>query len=407
MSQMSKIPSSKCSLKSLSVFTGAGGMDIGLEQAGFTPICYLDNDSIAQETIRLNRPDWPLWEDGDVGAAAARLIPVEFGMKPGDLDLISGGPPCQPFSTAAQWAASGRQGMADVRSQPVHALLKLIDSFLPRVVFLENVQGFLTGRTSALSEITNRIETINDRHGVEYQVYWQVVNAADFGVPQNRKRAITIILRDDVSWKWPEPTHVGDPITSWDALADLDESETPLAQGKWTELLPSIPEGWNYQWLTSRGGGEELFGYRTRFWNFLLKLAKNRPSWTLPASPGPAAGPFHWDNRPLTTRERMRLQSFPDHWELAGDYRSQTRLVGNATPPLLAEAIGVGLVQALGYTRHTGELTLLTSKTGLPAPSSKVEPIPARFQGFIGPKASHMGSGRGPSPRPKLVGQED
>jgi len=119
-------------LRSLSLFTGAGGMDIGLERSGFVPLCYLDNDPVAKETIHLNRPGWQLWEDGDVMVAASMLKPIHFNLAAGDLDLISGGPPCQPFSAAAQWAAKGRRGMTDFRARTVHAFLTIVESFLPK-----------------------------------------------------------------------------------------------------------------------------------------------------------------------------------------------------------------------------------------------------------------------------------
>jgi len=167
-------------------------------------------------------------------------------------------------------------------------------------------------------------------------------------------------------------------------------------------LLKCIPEGWNYQWLTNRGGGEELFGYRTRYWHFLLKLAKSLPSWTLPASPGPAAGPFHWDNRPLTARERLRLQSFPDDWRLAGSISSQTKQAGNATPPLLAEVFGIAVTRAINYDAPARIPTLLLNKTPIPALPGRVEPIPAEFLSLVGTRAAHLGTGKGPATTPSI-----
>ena len=84
--------------------------------------------------------------------------------------------------------------------------------------------------------------------------------------------------------------------------------------GKWADLLPTIPEGQNYLWHTNRGGGSQLFGWRTRYWSFLLKLAKNLPSWTIQAHPGSSIGPFHWRNRKLSVPEMCRLQTFPTAW---------------------------------------------------------------------------------------------
>lgn len=392
------------SLRVLSLFSGAGGMDLGLEQAGFEPIASLELDAKARETLRLNRPDWPIWEDGDVIAAAETLQPSYFGLAPGELDLIAGGPPCQPFSAAGQWAAGGRLGMNDERADTVHALLDLFERFQPKMVLLENVQGFLAGKNSALPEIERRVTEVNEIYGLNYMLQWQVINAADFGVPQNRKRAITVIHAEDTEWTWPDLTHESEPITAWDALHDLEEdpSSLPVLQGKWSHLLASIPEGYNYQWLTSEGGGEEIFGYRTRYWNFLLKLAKDRPSWTLPALPGPSAGPFHWDNRPLSIRERMRLQSFPDDWVLAGGFRDQVKLVGNATPPLLAELLGRRAAASL-LGKHPaasrGEVSLLRTPASVQPKPGPVRPIPDEYKTLVGPRAPHAGTGKGPAPR--------
>jgi len=108
-------------------------------------------------------------------------------------------------------------------------------------------------------------------------------------------------------------------------------------------LLKSIPEGKNYLWHTPRGAGEPLFGWRTRYWSFLLKLSKGQPSWTIQAEPGPATGPFHWRNRLLSIQELVRLQTFPDEYEIVGSRRSAQMQVGNAVPPFLAEQVTIAL----------------------------------------------------------------
>src|SRR5207249_5448445 len=141
-----------------------------------------------------------------------------------------------------------------------------------------------------------------------------VLNAASYGVPQLRSRFFFVAGRDGQRFVSPPATH-GPPSdeallipgglepyrTAWDAIGGLEPEagEDVEVRGKWAELLPSIPEGQNYLWHTSRGEGLPLFGWRRRYWNFLLKLAKDRPSWTLQAQPGPAVGPFHWTSRRL------------------------------------------------------------------------------------------------------------
>lgn len=390
----------------LSLFTGAGGLDLGLEQAGLVPVACLDTDPLAQRVLAFNRPDWPVYANGEVSAAASWLTPADLQLRRGELDLIVGGPPCQPFSKAAQWASGSRIGLGDPRAQCVHGMLDLVEIFLPRALLIENVAGFLRGPVSALDPLQDRLQEINRRHQTTYSLAWQVVDSADYGVPQNRHRAIAIAYRDGQTTALPLRTHVDFPVRAWDALWDLEEARKPSRSGYWADLLPSIPEGANYQYLTGPGQGEELFGWRTRYWSFLLKLAKGRPSWTLPASPGPSTGPFHWDNRPLSIREQMRLQSFPDYWSLVGAERDQRRLAGNATPPLLAEVLGRMIFDDLELGTNAARADLAATPPRLArsrcqdVPAAVLpEPVPLRFKVHIAERAAHPGVGLGPAPR--------
>lgn len=178
----------------------------------------------------------------------------------------------------------------------------------------------------------------------------------EYGVPQIRERVFIIGSRDELIFRFPEPRH-GEPgaleeddlfskrepyRTAWDALGDLPEpnEEGLKVGGKWGDLLPSIPEGENYLWHTNRRGGQPLFGWRTRYWSFLLKLSKRLPSWTLQAQPGAAIGPFHWNNRRLTFREMCRLQTFPGGLSMECGRTEMQRQLGNAVPSLIAEILG-------------------------------------------------------------------
>lgn len=391
----------------LSLFSGAGGLDLGLEAAGFSTLACVELDKTARETLAHNRPQWATNLHTDVVVAANELAPKHLGLRRRQLDLIAGGPPCQPFSKAAQWNPSARRGIDDPRAQqPIHATLQLIDTFLPRAVLFENVAGFLHGERNARATLAEGFAAINAKHGTRYSIQSEVLNAADYGVPQNRLRAIVVARRDGVPFKFPEPTHDDEPRTAWDALWDLAPVPLEVATGKWTRLLPAVPEGMNYLHLTARGGGPELFGWRTRYWSFLLKLAKDRPAWTLPASPGPNTGPFHWDNRPLTVRERLRLQSFPDTWELTGSEKAKVRMSGNATPPALAEVIGRELLRQLRLgqadwrrEKLRTQPALIPMRAAMPGVPRAVTGIPTDFLELVGQKQSHPGAGQGPSPR--------
>ncbi len=372
-------------------------MDLGLEAAGFDCVGCLEWDANAQRSLKANRGDaWPLIGDGDVASASAELRPSDLGFGKGDLDLLVGAPPCQPFSKAAQWSSGSRQGMKDGRSGYVADFFAIAAAFVPKYILLENVPGYVQGPTSALADLHRLVEQLATRTGAPYQLDHRIVNAADYGVPQNRRRALVLITRS-AAISWPEPL---EQRTAWDAIGNPPaEHETFEMSGHWADLLPTIPEGGNYQWHTERGQGQPLFGYRTRYWSFLQKLHRDRPAPTIAASPGPSTGPFHWDSRPLSIWERLRLQTFPGEWLVEGDRRSQIRQIGNATPPLLAEAVGRSITAALGSS-NLANLNLRIDKLPSGAPAFAGSAIvPLQYQKLIGGHAAHPGAGLGPAPR--------
>jgi DNA (cytosine-5)-methyltransferase 1 len=342
-------------------------------------------------------------EPGDISVLAQTLAPEQVGLKPKELSVLAGGPPCQPFSKAAQWSASARTGLEDVRSHCLRDFLRLAEVFLPHVVLIENVAGFVQGPVSALAEIEEALKGINERQGTQYKAHHRIVDASDYGVAQHRKRAIIIMSRDGKAPTWPKATHTANPMRAWDAIGHLDLKDPPKALGKWADLLPSIPEGENYLWHTRSGGGRQLFGYRTRFWSFLLKLAKDEPSWTLPAQPGPSTGPFHWDNRPLTIPELLSLQSFKSDWVVEGGYREQVRQVGNATPPRLAEIMGRAVASryfGVSFERQRLRYHVVRAEA-VPEPA-RVQPVAAKYLEFERAHPDHPGAGKGPKPRPSI-----
>jgi DNA (cytosine-5)-methyltransferase 1 len=186
--------------------------------------------------------------------------------------------------------------------------------------------------------------------------------------------------------------------TSWDAIGDLHDLDDPTLKvgGRWGELLPSIPDGENYLWHTDRGGGLPLFGWRRRYWGFLLKLAKNRPAWTVQAQPGTAIGPFHWRSRRLSTRELCRIQTFPDTYQIVGGRSDVQRQLGNAVPSLLAEVLGREIRhQLLGHKIRSHKLKLAVPSRGKPRKPERLKPVPPKYHAHIGEHAAHPGTGRG------------
>ena len=385
--------------KALSAFSGLGGLDLGLEAAGFEVLGCIEHDQVARRSLKLNRDDWRIIDPPDITAVAEVLQPSDLGLKPSELTLLCGAPPCQPYSKAAMWARNAWAGFDDDRAKPLLSYLKLVETFLPRVVLMENVPGFVTGPRSVAQRVAEEFESINERTRSNYVVSSAILDAADFGVPQRRRRAIVVAIRDGLDMVWPEPTHAHAPVRAWDALHAVGQEDVPSPVGKWVDLLPSIPEGSNYLWHTSRGGGLPIFGYRTRYWSFLLKLAKDEPSWTLLAQPGPSVGPFHWDNRPLSAAEALRLQSFPADWLVEGNRREQIRQIGNATPPLLAEVIGRALL-ALVHNREFKDPPAFAISRQAEVPiATPPKDVPKQFRHLVGEHPDHPGTGAGPRPR--------
>jgi len=384
----------------LSTFSGLGGLDLGMEKAGFSPVGCIEIDDTARRSLAANRPGWQLIAPHDVAEASRIVTPRDLGLRKRELGAIVGGPPCQPFSKAAQWSNVARRGLRDPRSKCLTGFFRLVETFLPQVILIENVQGFSTGRTSAIRRITARLRLINRTLRTRYQLQHWIVDAADYGVPQHRTRAILFASRDGGELLLPPPTHAAEPVTAWEAIGAIQIDPATLPQlGHWGNLLPSIPEGQNYLWHTRRGGGVPLFGYRTRFWSFLLKLAKNRPSWTIPAQPGPYTGPFHWENRALGIWELLRLQSFPIDWIVCGTYRDQVRQIGNATPPLLAEVFGRAIANQF-FGKSIPKLPRLAMPRHV-LRYPHVEPIhdiPNNFRKLVNDYPDHPGTGRGPKP---------
>lgn len=384
----------------LSAFSGLGGLDLGLEAAGFDVVGCIEHDQFARRSLKTNRNEWRILDPPDIEDVAANLTPPNLGLRPAELTLLAGAPPCQPYSKAAMWSDNSWTGFADSRAKPLLSFIHLVEVFQPAAVLMENVQGFVTGRNSVAGLIEAEFDRINASCDTRYRVSTAVLNAAEFGVPQRRRRAIIVALRDGSTMQWPSVTHKNEPVRAWDALHDLpDLEEPPKPVGRWADLLPSIPEGRNYLFHTPRGQGLPLFGYRTRYWSFLLKLAKGEPSWTLPAQPGPSVGPFHWDNRPLSTQEALRLQSFPADWTVEGSRREQIRQVGNATPPLLAEVLGRALLATMEGSTFERPLSLRIERMADVPPPTPAVPVPAEYLRLIDDHQDHPGTGAGPQPR--------
>lgn len=399
-------------LKAISLFSGIGGLDFGFEAAGFETRVALEMDRHSCATMRLNRPGWEIIED-DINQVSSNDLLNRAGLKPGEADILIGGPPCQPFSKSGYWARGDSLRLDDPRASTLLGYLRVLRDAKPRAFLLENVSGLAyQNKDEGLRFLLEEIAQINREVGTRYEVKWETINCADYGVPQTRERVFLVASRDGRSFQFPRATHVKpdakgvdlfSPLepyrTAWDAIGDLpdpnpDEPGLKVG-GKWGDLLPSIPEGENYLWHTDRGGGLPLFGWRTRYWGFLLKLAKARPAWTLQAQPGTAIGPFHWNNRRLSFHELCRLQTFPDGLIATCSRTEIQRMLGNAVPSLIAEILARQLRKQFLNTEKRGPLKLaVPHRSALPLPQ-RVSRVPAKYRVHVGKHEPHPGEGKG------------
>jgi len=403
-------------LKAISLYSGVGGLDFGFEAAGFRTSVAVEMNPVACATIRLNR-SWPVLQ-GDIAEISSSQILQAAGLGRGEADVLIGGPPCQPFSKSGYWATGDTGRLDDPRADTLTHYLRVLRDTKPRAFLLENVKGLAyNGKDEGLDLLLKGVDEVNRQAKTRYRVYWKVLNAADLGVPQLRERVFLIGSQDGARFTFPSArfrgdgaedlfTHSLEPYrTTWDAIGDLDDpdakvEESLIVRGRWGELLPSIPEGENYLYHTPRREGFPLFGWRTRYWGFLLKLAKSRPAWTIQAQPGTAIGPFHWRSRRLSTEELCRLQTFPDGLRFECGRTDVQKMLGNAVPSLLAEVLALEIRrQLLGTARRAKTPRLLPPYRGQPPAAERIKPVPKRFHELIADHPDHPGTGRGPGRR--------
>lgn len=326
-----------------SFFSGALGLDLGLEQAGLECAVANELDRWAVETIRKNRPALPLL-DRDIRGVTVDDIRA---LAPGPLFAVVGGPPCQAFSTAGR-----RKGLADERGNVFLRFLDLAIGLGPRYIVIENVRGLLSAasepqalRGSALRQV---LETL---HGGGYGVSFQLYNTANFGVPQTRERVILIAGREGETVPHLAPTH---PQSEWVTFADaveglVNHGPCDKVRRSREKYFRRLGPGENWKSLPSSlqrealGGAFRSTGGRV---GFCRRVAWDRPCPTLVTSPTmPATELVHpVEARPLSVGEYKRVQTFPDEWEVCGPLAAQYRQIGNAVPVLFGRRIGEHLL---------------------------------------------------------------
>ncbi len=340
----------------VSLFSGCGGLDLGAERAGAEVQAAVEYDSDAADSLEKNfsHLTQPVVRDDILNVATDVLL---AGLQR-DPDLLIGGPPCTPFSKSGMWLEWKRDGL-DPDASLLDEYVRILRESRPRAFILENVRALTFNNRQSRPSFKRLLKGIA-KAGYDYR--FEVLNAADFGVPQNRQRLFIVGAPKGLPLpRVPEATHYGfversqsgggdrPHVTAGHALEGLVTEPEVGEQltGKWADLLPGVPPGENYLWYTERGGGEPLFRWRSRYWNFLLKLSPDLPSPTIQAQPGPNVGPFHWDSRRLRVAEVKRLFGFPPDFEVCGTRRSVQSQLGNSVPPPLAEAVTTAVLDSL------------------------------------------------------------
>ncbi|MFU2207246.1 DNA cytosine methyltransferase [Solidesulfovibrio sp. C21] len=348
----------------VSLFTGAGGLDVGLTEAGFKVVFSTDIEPLCKETYQRpqNFGTNAVFHLGNISDVSRELIERTTNESMDGLDLLAGGPPCPPYSKSRFYRKDKPRGINDpVGDETLRGYLRLLEELQPRAFLFENVAGFAY---KVHPEGFEWLYMTAERLG--YEISFKVLNAADYGVPQIRQRFIMVGIKGR-KFVFPPPTHMDprkldgnlseDNLSVWrtagDVLCDLDTEDNAsddghFAGGKYNDLLKSIPPGDNYLFFTAkRGHPNPVFKWRSRYWSFLLKLSPEMPSWTIQARRSNNMGPFHWRSRILRIEEVKRLQTFPDAWFLAGTVEEQWRQVGNAVPPRLAKHLGRAILRQI------------------------------------------------------------
>lgn len=339
---MAVVPKSDYTLVEL--FAGAGGLALGLEQAGFKSLLLNEKDKYACQTLRLNRPDWNVVEDD--------ITNVDFSHLKGKVDLLTGGFPCQPFSYA------GKQlGFEDLRGTLVFEMARAIKEIQPKVFLAENVKGLTENDNGRTLETIIRVLEELGYTILEKDVY----KAIFYKVPQKRERLIIVGVRNDLAQKakFVKPSPYYRLLTVKDALqaGELFDSPVPESVGqaypkRKAEIMAHVPEGGYWRDLPIELQKEYMLG------SFYLgggktgmarRLSWNEPSLTLTCAPAQKQTErcHPSEHRPLTTREYARIQTFPDNWQFEGSATQVYKQIGNAVPVNLALAVGKAIIKLL------------------------------------------------------------
>ncbi len=352
-------------IRTLSLFSGAGGLDIGFSDVGFNIVQAVEIEKKFCETLDKNSGTGKIFENSRVSCVDIRNFSSE-GL--GKIDFVIGGPPCQTFSAAGR-RANGVLGTTDARGVLFREYVRLLKELSPVGFLFENVYGITGAQGGAAWR-----EILDDFSTVGYKLFYRILDAADYGVPQHRERLLIVGLKEN-TFCFPRPTHGPDSLDAnpfYDAgtaIAGVKSKESlqdTLLGGRYAPLLPAIPPGLNYSFYTEEmGHPTPLFAWRSKFSDFLYKADPNEPVRTIKACGGAYTGPLHWENRFFTCEEYKRLQTFPDTYKISGKKQTAIKQIGNSVPPQLARMMAIAIRMQVFGTKFPFELPLLAENDQL------------------------------------------
>lgn len=361
-------------LKAISLFSGAGGMDVGVLQAGFDIKACVEIDKNCCATLRENikrKKRNTLVYEGDIRELSPGTILEEIELQAGQVDLLFGGPPCQAFSQIGK-----QKSLEDERGLLLYQMIRYAEAIQPRAIMMEQVKGLLTakdlsGKSGGVFE-----SFVAQLEEIDYVPKWRVMLAAQYGVPQLRERVFIVATKKPNGFKFPDPTHdkpercdslfallpyttvgeaikgIRNPVRKGETSEIPDDSHYDVTPARDRERIHGVPEGKNLSSQTQLPK-EQICGLTKKDTTKFLRLDRNKPSNTL------RGGEIFYhptEDRYLTPREYMRIHGYPDDYVLRGPIRGRTgtvrdldqhRQIGNSVPPPLARAIAEKVKEVL------------------------------------------------------------
>lgn len=335
-------------IKTLSLFSGGGGLDIAFHDAGFEIVQMVELEAKYVNTLQQNSLPGKWLSGSEAICIDIRNYLPETNLK---VDFMIGGPPCQSFSAAGRRAA-GVAGITNEKGTLFREYVRILQTLQPKGFLFENVYG-ITGanRGQAWLEIQQAFRKIG------YKIFYRILDAADYGVPQHRERLFIVGVKEG-EYLFPYPTHGPDSLNqqpyycAGEAVkgADISDVEVGIG-GKYGNLLEHIPPGLNYSFYTKEMGyPQPIFSWRSKFSDFLYKADPETPIRTIKAQGGQYTGPFSWENRRFSIAELKRLQTIPDDYKIVGNQQVCIEQIGNSVPPQMGRILALSILdQVMGF----------------------------------------------------------